>query len=97
VNEVDSLIIHKWGNTSCFEGMPTRLPLLQSYSKTLSKSICSTSRKDNFMETPSNFAKIFFIPTASQVALRKPSRALKECQKGCHLYKKHSNFIENKK
>jgi hypothetical protein len=83
-------------STSCFEGMPTGLPLLQSHPKTLSKLICSTTHKDKFMETPSNFAKNIFIPTASQTTLRKPSRVLKECQKGCHLYRTHSNFIKNK-
>jgi hypothetical protein len=40
--------------------MPIGLPLLQSHPKTLSKLICSPAHKDNFMETPSNFAKYIF-------------------------------------
>jgi hypothetical protein len=83
-------------STSSFEGMPIGLSLLQSHPKTLSKLICSPIHKDNFMETPQLCKNIFFIPTASQAALRKPHRALKECQEGCQLYRTHSNFIENK-
>jgi hypothetical protein len=40
--------------------MPTGLPLLQSHPKTISKLIRSTTHKDKFMETTSNFAKIYF-------------------------------------
>jgi hypothetical protein len=47
-------------STSSFEGMPIGLPLLQSHPKTLSELICSPFHKDNFMETPSNYVKIYF-------------------------------------
>jgi hypothetical protein len=40
--------------------MPAGLPLLQSYLKTLLKLIGSPAHKDNFMKTPSNFAKKYF-------------------------------------
>jgi hypothetical protein len=40
--------------------MPTGLPLLQSHPKTISKLIRSTTHKDKFMETLSNFAKKYF-------------------------------------
>jgi hypothetical protein len=82
-------------STSGFEGMPTGMSLLQSHPTTLSKLICSPA-PDIFMKTLSNLKKYIFIPTASQTALRKPPRALKECQEGCQLYRTHSNFIENK-
>jgi hypothetical protein len=79
-------------STSSFEGMPTGLALLQSHSKTLSKLICNLAHKDNFMKTPQTWQKYIFIPTASQAALRKPPRALKECQEGCKLYRtRHFN------
>jgi hypothetical protein len=61
--------------------MPTGLPLLKSHPKTLSKLICSRAHKDKFMEPPQTLQKYIFIPTASQIVLRKPPRGLKECQK----------------
>jgi hypothetical protein len=76
--------------------MPTGMPLLQSHPKTLSKLIRSTSHKDKLWKPPQTLYKYIFIPTAAQIALRKPFRALKECQKGCHLYRTHSKFIKNK-
>jgi hypothetical protein len=83
-------------STSSFEGMPTGLPLLQNHSKTLSELIRSPSHKDNFMETPSNSAKIYFHFNSLSDNFMKSPRALKEWQEGCQLYRTHSNFIENK-
>jgi hypothetical protein len=37
--------------------MPRGQPILQNLSQILSKLICSPTLRDNFMETPSNFAK----------------------------------------
>jgi hypothetical protein len=58
--------------TLSFEGMPTGLSLLQRHPKTLSKLICSSAHKDNFMETPSNFAKIYFHSNRLSNSFTKP-------------------------
>jgi hypothetical protein len=68
-------------STSSFERMPTGLPLLQSHPKTISKLIHSTTHKDKFMETSSNFAKIYFHFIRLSYSFTKNPRALKECQK----------------
>jgi hypothetical protein len=74
-------------STSSFEGMPTVLPLLQSHLKTLSKLICSPAYKNNFMKTPSNFAKNIFSFQPPLRQLYENPRALKECQRA-------ANYIE---
>jgi hypothetical protein len=67
--------------------MPRGQPILQNLSQILSKLICSPTHRDNFMETPSNFAKKYnFIPVDSQTALKHPPRALNECQEDYQFY-----------
>jgi hypothetical protein len=68
--------------------MPTGLSLLQSHPKTLSKLICSSAHKDNFMETPQTLQKYIFILTASQTALRNPPIELRRNAK------RAANYIE---